>query len=124
MKISSHLWHRNILNGVHHEDWYRVNVDGDLFDLIFVNQSGYETKRAECRSLIIKSLKKLGALDDDTKNVEMDFIFSHTVGLSDAFYCEDKPNNNDLKDQKKTKNIREKSLKYWSILLPYPECVS
>ncbi|KAI9478381.1 MAG: hypothetical protein EXX96DRAFT_539482 [Benjaminiella poitrasii] len=97
--ISYHLWHRNVLNGLHHEDWYRINVYGDLFDLIFVGQSGYETKR-------------------------MDFIFSHTDGFSDAFYCEDKPNNNDLKDQKKTKNVREQSLKYWSSLLPYPECIS
>ncbi|KAI7897863.1 uncharacterized protein BX663DRAFT_526707 [Cokeromyces recurvatus] len=119
-----HLWHRNILNGSHHEDWYRVNVYGDLFDLIFIGQSGYETKRAECHSLIIKSLKKMGVLNNDTKNVRMDFIFSHTDGLSDAFYCEDKPNNNDLKDQKKTKNVREQSLKYWTSLLPYPECIS
>ena len=59
-----------------------------------------------------KIAKKLGALDNNTKNVRINFIFSHTDGLSDAFYCEDKPNNNDLKDQKRTKNIREQSLKY------------
>lgn len=57
-------------------------------------------------------------LDNNTENVRMDFIFSHTDGLSDSFYCEDKPNNNDLKDQRKTQNVRDQSLKYWSFFYP------
>ncbi|KAI7899437.1 uncharacterized protein BX663DRAFT_554847, partial [Cokeromyces recurvatus] len=54
-----YLWHHNILKGDHNEDWYRVNVYGDLFDLIFCGQTGYETKRAECHSHIVKSLRAM-----------------------------------------------------------------
>lgn len=57
-----------------------------------------------------KIIKKVSVLDDATKNVKMDFIFSHTNGLNDTFYCEDKPNNSNLNDQKKTKNVKEQSL--------------
>ncbi|RCH84756.1 hypothetical protein CU098_007606 [Rhizopus stolonifer] len=39
------LWHCGVLTGDHNEDWYRVNVYGDLFDFIFNGQVGYETKR-------------------------------------------------------------------------------
>ncbi|RCH89743.1 hypothetical protein CU097_010691 [Rhizopus azygosporus] len=41
------LWHRSVLTGDHNEDWYKVNVYGDLFDFIFNGQVGYETKRYE-----------------------------------------------------------------------------
>ena len=32
--------------------------------------------RAECHSLIVKSLKTMGLLNADTKNVRLDFIFT------------------------------------------------
>ncbi|KAI9473890.1 MAG: hypothetical protein EXX96DRAFT_579781 [Benjaminiella poitrasii] len=56
------LWHRSVLTSDHNEDWYRVNVYGDLFDFIFNGQVGYETKRYECHSFIVKSLRKMGFL--------------------------------------------------------------
>ena len=59
--------------------------------------------RAECHLLVITSLKKIGVLDGL-------YIFTHTNGLNDIFYCEDKPNNNKLNDQKKTKIVREQPL--------------
>ncbi|CAO3663906.1 unnamed protein product [Rhizopus stolonifer] len=117
------LWHRNILEGDHNEDWYRVMAYGDLFDFIFCGQTGYETKRAECHSLIVKSLKAMGLLNTDTKNVRLDFIFSHNGGFDDAFYCEDKPNKNTFRGAKKTKNLRVQALAYWISFLPYEECI-
>ncbi|KAG1136864.1 hypothetical protein G6F37_011659 [Rhizopus arrhizus] len=117
------LWHRSILTGDHNEDWYRVNVYGDLFVFIFNGQVGYETKRSECHSLIIKSLRKMGLLDANTKDVRLDFIFTNRSGLNDAFYCEDKPYERASKDNKKTRHLREQALNYWVSLLPYNECI-
>ncbi|KAI7897856.1 uncharacterized protein BX663DRAFT_520932 [Cokeromyces recurvatus] len=65
----------------------------------------------------------MGLLDSDTKNVRLDFIFSHNGGLNDAFYCEDKPNSNTSQDREKTKNLREQALTFWMSLLPYEECI-
>ncbi|ORE13986.1 hypothetical protein BCV71DRAFT_276999 [Rhizopus microsporus] len=118
------LWHRGVLTGDHNEDWYRVNVYGDLFDFIFNGQVGYETKRrSECHSLIVKSLRKMGFIDAETKNIRLDFIFTNNGGLNDAFYCEDKPNERALKDSEKTRRLREQALNYWVSLLPYDECI-
>ncbi|KAG1446527.1 hypothetical protein G6F46_011344 [Rhizopus delemar] len=117
------LWHRNILKGDHNEDWHRVMAYGDLFDFNFCCQTGYETKREECRSLIVKSLKAVGLLNADTKNARLDFIFSHIGGFDDAFYCEDKPNKNTFRDAKKTKSLRVQALAYWISFLPYEECI-
>ncbi|GAN08225.1 hypothetical protein MAM1_0194c07732 [Mucor ambiguus] len=117
------LWYRNILNGHHNEDWYRVNVYGDLFDFIFNGQAGYETRRSECHSSIVKSLRKMGLLDANTKNVRLDFIFTNSSGLNDAFYCEDKPYERASRDIKKTRHLREQALNYWVSLLPYNECI-
>ncbi|KAG2201205.1 hypothetical protein INT47_013016 [Mucor saturninus] len=94
------LWHRNVLNVPHNEDWYRVNVYGDLFDFIFNGQAGYETRRSEFHSSIVKSLQKMGILDANTKDVRLDLIFTNSSGLNDAFYCEDKPYKRALKDNK------------------------
>lgn len=39
------LYHGELLEGEHNEDWYRVNVYGDVFDLLFNSKHGYKTKR-------------------------------------------------------------------------------
>lgn len=117
------LWRRNILKGEHNEDWYRVMAYGNLFDFIFCGQTGYETKRAECHSLIVKSLKAIGLLNTGTKNVRLDFIFSHNGSFDDAFYYEDKPNKNTFRDTKKTKRLRVQALAYWISFLTYEECI-
>ncbi|KAI7872257.1 uncharacterized protein EV154DRAFT_556475 [Mucor mucedo] len=115
--------HRNVLNGNHNEDWYRVNVYGDVFDFIFNGQAGYETKRSECHSSIVKSLRNMGLLDANTKDVRLVFIFTNSSGLNDAFYCEDKPYERASKDNEKTRHLREQVLNYWKYLLPYNECI-
>lgn len=79
--------------------------------------------RAECHSLIVKSLKAAGLLNADTKNARLDFILSHIGGFDDAFYCEDKPNKNTFRDAKKTKSLRVQVLAYWISFLPYEECI-
>lgn len=67
----------------------------------------------------------MGLLDDSAKNVRLDFIFSHVnTDINDGFFCEDKPNEEEcLKDNKKSKALREKSLEYWSHMLPYKGCI-
>ncbi|KAI8646640.1 hypothetical protein BD408DRAFT_440016 [Parasitella parasitica] len=65
----------------------------------------------------------MGLLDANTKNVRLDFIFTNSSGLNDAFYCEDKPNERASKDIKKTRYLREQALNYWVSLLPYNECI-
>ncbi|CEP10112.1 hypothetical protein [Parasitella parasitica] len=72
MAISTYLLTRE-----HHEDWFRMNVYGDLFDFAFISKSNYTTKRTECHSSVVKQLKRLGLLPDRTKDVKLDFIFSH-----------------------------------------------
>lgn len=46
--------------------------------------------QAECRYLTVKSLRIIGLPDFNTKNIRLGFIFTHTGGLYDDFYCEDK----------------------------------
>lgn len=47
----------------------------------------------------------MGSLDPKTKDVKLDFIFLHNGGLDDAFYCEDKPNEHNFKDNEKTRRL-------------------
>ncbi|KAG1451352.1 hypothetical protein G6F46_006935 [Rhizopus delemar] len=118
------LYHRELLEGEHNEDWYRVNVYGDVFDLLFNSKHGYKTKRSECHSQIIKALKANGLVDVDKKEVRLDFIFTNSTGIQDVFFCEDKPvvkvSN---KDKNKADYLRESALRHWSSLLPYEECI-
>ncbi|CAO3682591.1 unnamed protein product [Rhizopus stolonifer] len=39
------LYHGELLGGEHNEDWYRVNVYGDVFDMLFNSKQGYKTKK-------------------------------------------------------------------------------
>ncbi|KAG2212348.1 hypothetical protein INT47_001708 [Mucor saturninus] len=108
-----------------HQDWYRTNVYGDLFDFGFSVKSGYETKQSECHSQIIKSLRTMGVLPPQQKNVRLDFIFTHVAGLNVSFFCEDKPRfKTSARDNMKSKDLREKTLVYWSYLLPYEDCLT
>ncbi|KAI9262569.1 hypothetical protein EDC94DRAFT_496657, partial [Helicostylum pulchrum] len=115
------LIYRDLLTREHHEDWYRINVYGDLFDFIFISKTEYTTKHSECHSSIIKSLKELSVLPNPTKNIKLDFIFlPMNSEISDSFFCEDKSTEKEArKDRKKAKYLREKYLQYWVILLPY-----
>ncbi|KAG1458222.1 hypothetical protein G6F56_006445 [Rhizopus delemar] len=65
----------------------------------------------------------MGLLDANTKDVRLDFIFTNSSGLNDAFYCEDKPYERASKDNEKTRHLREQALNYWKSLLPYNECI-
>ena len=65
----------------------------------------------------------MGLLDANTKDIRLDFIFTNSSGLNDAFYCEDKPYERASKDNEKTRNLREQALNYWVSLLPYNECI-
>lgn len=65
---------------------------------------------------------KMGLLDANTKDVKLDFIFTNSSGLNNAFYCEDKPYERASKDNEKTRHLREQALNYWVSLLPYNEC--
>ncbi|KAI8062775.1 uncharacterized protein B0P05DRAFT_599327 [Gilbertella persicaria] len=79
-------------------------VYDDLFDYIFASKEGYMTKRSECHSRIIKSLKGLGLIKEDEPNVRLDFIFCNTsvTGTNDVLICEDKPTGKEsTKDTKK-----------------------
>ncbi|KAG2191955.1 hypothetical protein INT47_004738, partial [Mucor saturninus] len=79
---------------------------------------------SECHSQIIKSLRTMGVLPSEQKNVKLDFIFSHVAGLSDGLFCEDKPTPKEsIKDNRKAKDLRENTLVYWASLLPYEECI-
>ncbi|KAI7887586.1 uncharacterized protein EV154DRAFT_427101, partial [Mucor mucedo] len=113
--------YRDLLTRDHHEDWYRINVYGDLFDFIFTSRTEYTTKRSECHSTIIKRLKEQQALPESTKDVKLDFIFSHMNNeMTDSFFCEDKSTDKESgKDGRKAHYLREKSLEYWTTLLPY-----
>lgn len=79
--------------------------------------------RSECHSSIVESLRNMGLLDANTKDVMLDFIFTNSSGLNDAFYCEDKPYERASKDNEKTRHLREQALDYWKSLLPYNECI-
>lgn len=79
--------------------------------------------RFECHSLIVKSLRKMGLLDANIKDVRLNFIFTNSSGLNDAFYCEDKPYERASKDNKKTRHLRKQALNYWVSLLSYNECI-
>lgn len=59
----------------------------------------------------------------ETKDVKLDFIFTNSSGLNDAFYCEDRPYERASKDNEKTRRLREHALNYWVSLLPYNECI-
>ncbi|KAI8645696.1 hypothetical protein BD408DRAFT_338216 [Parasitella parasitica] len=116
------LIYMDLLTREHHEDWFRVNVYGDLFDFTFISKSNYTTKRSECHSSVIKHLKNLGLLPNDTKDVKLDFVFSHMNSkVGDTLFCEDKKNEKEsCKDRRKADYVREKCLKYWSTLLCDP----
>lgn len=61
-------------------------------------------------------------MNEQEPNVRLDFIFCNTTvtGINDVFVCEDKPTvAESVKDVKKTREIREKSLLYWKAILPY-----
>lgn len=51
-------------------------------------------------------IAKNGFARSKNKRCEAVF-FLHKGGLDDAFYCEDNPSGNTLKDSKKTKRLRE-----------------
>ncbi|KAI8641104.1 hypothetical protein BD408DRAFT_389390 [Parasitella parasitica] len=109
-------------NADHNEDWFRIMVYGDLFDYLFASRGGYMTKRSECHSRIVKSLKELGLVNEQEPNVKLDFIFCNTsiTGINDVFICEDKPTEAEsVKDITKTRKLREKSLMYWKAILPH-----
>ncbi|KAL9557228.1 hypothetical protein PS6_001940 [Mucor atramentarius] len=55
----------------------------------------------------------MGLLDANTKDVKLDFIFTNSSGLNNAFYCEDKPYERASKDNEKTRHLREQALNYW-----------
>ncbi|KAI9469028.1 MAG: hypothetical protein EXX96DRAFT_492230, partial [Benjaminiella poitrasii] len=96
---------------------------GYCFDLLFNSKQGYKTKRSECHSQTIKSLKKMGLLGEDEKDVRLDFVFTNSTGIQDVFFCEDKPKAKEsAKDKNKSSCLRERTLRYWSKLLPYEEC--
>ncbi|KAI9487694.1 MAG: hypothetical protein EXX96DRAFT_615451 [Benjaminiella poitrasii] len=117
------LYHGELLEGEHNEDWYRVNVYGDVFDLLFNSKHGYKTKRSECHSQTIKALKANGLVDVDKKDIRLDFIFTNSTGIQDVFFCEDKPTIKvSNKDKNKADYLRESALRHWSSLLPYEEC--
>ncbi|GAN07450.1 hypothetical protein MAM1_0161d06947 [Mucor ambiguus] len=113
-----HLLFANVLQAEHNEVWYRANVYGDIFDYIFSVKSGYEAKRSECHSNIVKSLKVMNLLPPEQKNVKLDFIFFHTATRNDGLVCEDKPTDTESsKDCKKVKDLREKALLYCKLKL-------
>ncbi|CEI94665.1 hypothetical protein RMCBS344292_08870 [Rhizopus microsporus] len=63
-------------------------------------QPYYITKRSECHSAVIKSMKRLGLVEKDEHDVRLDFIFTNiaVAGLGDALLCEDKPTDKVLKN--------------------------
>lgn len=77
--------------------------------------------RSECHSTVIKRLKEQQALPESTKDVKLDFIFSHMDNeMTDSFFCEDKSTDTESgKDGRKAHYLREKYLEYWTTLLPY-----
>ncbi|CEP19363.1 hypothetical protein [Parasitella parasitica] len=106
----------------HNEDWFRIMVYGDLFDYIFASAEGYITKRSECHSRIIKSLKQLRLIEKDVPNVKLDFIFCNTsiAGINVVLICEDKPTENEsTKDSEKTRKLRKKAVVYWGSILHF-----
>ncbi|KAI9252231.1 hypothetical protein EDC94DRAFT_281146 [Helicostylum pulchrum] len=117
------LYHEELLEGEHNEDWFRVNVYGDVFDMLFNAKHGYKTKRSECHSQTIKSLKANGLVDINEKDIRLDFIFTNSSGIQDVFFCEDKPTvKASNKDKQKADYLRESTLRHWTSLLPYEEC--
>lgn len=103
------LIYRSLLIRENHEDLYRMNVYGDLFDFIFTSKTENTTKRyalskfiyyetmllnfctiiysSEYHSSIIKRLKELSFLPNSTKDIKLDFIFSHINSkISDSFF--------------------------------------
>ncbi|KAL4214686.1 hypothetical protein AB4K20DRAFT_1974204 [Rhizopus microsporus] len=99
-----YLYNNSLLENHNH------NKDCDLFDYTFASEEEYMTKRSECHSRIIKSLKG--------PNVKLDFIFCNTyaTGINDVLICEDKLTEN---KSKKTRKSREKLLVYWRSILHY-----
>ncbi|KAG1305472.1 hypothetical protein G6F64_008349 [Rhizopus arrhizus] len=117
------LYHGELLEGEHNEDWYRVNAYGDIFYLLFNSKHGYKTKRSECHSQTIKALKANDLVDANEKDIRLDFIFTNSTGIQDVFFCEEKPTIKiSNKDKHKADRLRESALRYWSSLLPYEEC--
>lgn len=109
----------------HNECWYRVNVYSEAFDLLFLSSNLFESKRAECESVIIKTLKELKQLPTEQKNCRLDFILESNSNdrLFELLFCEDKPKEKKSEnDIEKADLVRSSSLKYWLTLLPYKEC--
>ncbi|KAI8378638.1 hypothetical protein BD560DRAFT_389958 [Blakeslea trispora] len=83
MKLAVHklclLYHEEIL-----EDWYRINVYRDLFDLLFNSKRGYRTKRSECHSQTIKTLKANGLVDAEEKGYQVGF-YIHKFNWNQRF---------------------------------------
>ncbi|KAI9482742.1 MAG: hypothetical protein EXX96DRAFT_599514 [Benjaminiella poitrasii] len=115
--IKCSLYHGELLEGEHNEDWYCVNVYGDIFDLLFNSKHGYKAKRSECYSQTIKALKANDLVDVNEKDLRLDFIFTNSTWIQDVFFCEDKPT---AKYRTKT-NIKLTILE--KALLPYKECI-
>ncbi|CAO3628429.1 unnamed protein product [Mucor hiemalis] len=117
------LYHGNLLNGDHNEDWYRVNVYGDVFDMFFNSQNGYKTKRSECHSQTMKALKANGLVGTHEKDIRLGFIFPNSTGIEDVSFCEDKSSVKiSHKDKNKADFSRESTLRHRSSLLLYEEC--
>ncbi|KAG2229996.1 hypothetical protein INT48_002814, partial [Thamnidium elegans] len=93
-----YLYNDDLLENLeYNEDWFCIMVYGDLFDYLFASEEGYITKRSECHSRIIKSLKELGLIEEKESNVKPDFIFCDTSisSINDALICEDEPTENE-----------------------------
>ncbi|KAL9546088.1 hypothetical protein MBANPS3_006835 [Mucor bainieri] len=119
-----HLLFTDVLKTDHNEVWYRANVYGDIFDYVFTVKAGYEAKRSECHSNIVKSLKGMGFLPPDQQNVKLGFIFFHLAISNDGLVCEDKPTEKESsKDRKKVEDLRQNALQYWQHMLPFDECI-
>ncbi|KAI8876093.1 hypothetical protein K501DRAFT_149663, partial [Backusella circina FSU 941] len=106
----------------HNEDWFRINVYGDLYDNIFSLQENWAIKRSECHVLAWKRIKEL-----EDKNIKLDFILtsSSNNGLDEGFFTEDKSSDDKLtiKERRKSDFVRSKMLQYWGTVLPYTDCV-
>lgn len=74
----------------------------------------------------IKTLKELKQLPGDQKNCRLDFILESNSNdrFFEQLFCEDKPKEKKSKsDIEKADFVRSSTLKYWSTLLPYQECL-
>ncbi|CAO3647902.1 unnamed protein product [Mucor hiemalis] len=115
----------DLLKRDHGECWYRVNVYSEAFDLLFLSSNLFESKRAECKSVIIKTLKELKQLPTEQKNCRLDFILESNFNdrFFEQLFCDDKPKEKESEtDIEKADLVRGSSLNYWLTLLPYKEC--